>query len=141
MDANRNLFFEQWPKNDVHPTLKVFNLETGSKQAYNLQEYGLGYHLISAMLQQRNGRLCVCGLPFLAAYTTGSQPFQFIKKDYTKEKDLKFSRAFSMYEDRQGNVWVCTDYGLYVFNPDAQLFHSYALTVPGRNTVEGRAQT
>ncbi|HEV7332782.1 MAG TPA: two-component regulator propeller domain-containing protein [Flavisolibacter sp.] len=142
IDGSRQLFFEQWPKEATHPVLKVFDPKTGRKKQIDLQmDYGLGYHQIRAILEQRNGRRWIYGLPFIAGYTNAPGNLQFLKKDYNKEKELKFNQVHSMYEDRQQNIWVCTDYGVYLFNPDAQLFHNYTLTTPNRFKVEGKAQT
>lgn len=141
MDATRRIFVEQWTKSRTYPLLKVFDPRTGEKKEYNFQkDYGLGYHQIRAVLEQRNGKLWIYGLPFLAEYTTGASPVQFLKKDYNKERELRFNQVYSIYEDRQRNMWVCTDYGIYLFNPDAQLFHNYTLTTPKRFAVEGLSQ-
>ena len=142
ISASRQLFFEQWPKDVTHPVLKVVDLKSGRKKQMDLQlDYGLGYHQIRAVLEQRNGRQWVYGLPFIAGYANATGSLQFLKKDYNKEKELKFNQVHSMYEDQQRNIWVCTDYGVYLFNPDAQLFHNYTLTTSKRFTVEGKAQT
>jgi ligand-binding sensor domain-containing protein/signal transduction histidine kinase len=142
IDTNRRLFYEQWPPAKQHPVLKMLDLKSGTRQQYDLKrEYGLGYHQIKGLMQQRNGMLWIYGLPFLAQYTSSPQPIHFLKKDYNKEKDLKFKQVFSMYEDRQRNIWVCTDYGLYLFNPDTQLFQNHTLATTQRHLVEGHAQT
>lgn len=142
LDASRHLFFEEWPTQSTHPFLHVFDLNTGEKNRYDLQRsYGLSYHQIRGVLEQRSGKRWVYGLPFLAEYSGGADPLQFLKKDYNKEKEPRFNQVFSLYEDRQQNLWVCTDMGLYLFNPDAQLFHNYALTTPKRFAVEGKAQS
>jgi ligand-binding sensor domain-containing protein/signal transduction histidine kinase len=142
IDARRNMFFEQWNTSDIHPLIKVFDFKTNTKKEYNLKAlYGFGFHYWEALLEQRNGTIWMYGLPFLAEYTTNKDPFLFLKKHYNKDKDLKFNEVYSMYEDRQQNVWICTDYGVYLFNPDAQIFHNYTLTAPNRFAVEGRAQT
>lgn len=142
LDASRRLFFEEWPPQSTHPFLHVFNLGTAEKKRFDLQEsYGLSYHQIRGVLEQRNGKRWVYGLPFLAEYGSGADPLQFLKKDYNKEKEPRFNQVYSLYEDRQQNLWVCTDMGLYLFNPDAQLFHNYTLTTPKRFAVEGRAQS
>lgn len=142
LDASRRLFFEEWPKQSTHPFLHVFNMASGEKKRYDLQQsYGLGYHLIRGVLEQRNGKRWVYGLPFLAEYGGGTNPLRFVKRDYNNEKEPRFNQVFSLYEDRQQNVWVCTDMGLYRFNPEAQLFHNYTLTTPKRFAVEGRAQS
>ncbi len=142
MDAFHRLFVEQWPPNSTHPFLLLFNFNTGEQKKYDLQkEYGLSYHQIKGFLQQRSGKLWIYGLPFLAEYTSGAEPFYFVKKDYNKEKEPRFNLVYSMYEDRQHNIWVCSDNGIYLFNPDAQLFHNYTLTTPKRFTVEGLSQS
>jgi hypothetical protein len=138
VDSRNRLFFEQWPKTSRHPSLQVFDLTTNRKEAHDFTaDYALGYHQIKAALEQRNGRLWIYGLPFLAEYLGQGKPMYFLKRDYNKERDLKFNQVFSLYEDRQQNVWVCTDNGVYLFNPDAQFFHNYTLTTPKRFSVEG----
>ena len=142
IDSRRRLFFEQWNKSAVHPLLKGFDLKNHQRWQHNLkQQYKLGYHEINGILEQHNGKFWLYGLPFLGEYTGGSDPVQFIKKDYNKEKDIKFNKVLHLYEDRQHNLWTCTDNGIYLFNPDAHLFDNYSLTIPERFSVEGRAQT
>jgi len=142
MDALHRLFAEQWPPKNTHPLLHLFNFEKGTQKKYDLQkEYGLGYHQIKGFLQQRSGKLWMYGLPFLSEYSGNTEPFSFLKKDYNKEKEPKFNIVYSLFEDRQQNIWVCSDNGVYLFNPDAQLFHNYVLTTPKRFTVEGRSQS
>jgi ligand-binding sensor domain-containing protein len=142
LDQHNRLFYEQWTPSAIHPLLKVFDFKSNIKREQNLKkEYHLGYHQITSILQQRNGKIWVAGLPFLAEYTALEKPLLFVKRNYGKEKELRFNKIFSLYEDRQRNIWVSTDYGIYLFNPDAQVFNSYTLTIPERNTVEGRAQT
>ncbi|WP_170971152.1 ligand-binding sensor domain-containing protein [Ilyomonas limi] len=142
MDAAHRLFAEQWLPNNTHPSLHLFDFKTGVQKKYDLQkEYGLSYHQIKGFLQQRSGKLWIFGLPFLARYTGSTEPFSFLKKDYNKEQEPKFNIVYSLFEDRQHNIWVCSDNGVYQFNPDAQLFHNYTLTTPKRFTVEGRSQS
>jgi ligand-binding sensor domain-containing protein len=142
LDSRGRLFFEQWPKQEQHPSLQIFNLRTGQREQHNFtREYNIGYHQIRAMLEQQNGKLWIYGLPFLAEYVSGARPLQFLKKDYNKERDLKFNQVFAMYEDRQHNIWICTDNGIYLFNPEAQFFHNYTLTTQKRFAVEGRSQS
>jgi ligand-binding sensor domain-containing protein len=142
LDQHHRLFYEQWTPSAIHPLLKIYDLKSNSKKEQNLKkEYHLGYHQISSILQQRNGKTWVAGLPFLAEYTSHEKPLLFVKRNYGKENELRFNKIYSLYEDRQRNMWVSTDYGVYLFNPDAQVFNSYTLTMPERNTVEGRAQT
>lgn len=142
IDSRSRVFVEQWVKTERFPVLQVLDPGKEQRTTYNFNKtYGLGYHQIRAVLEQKGGNTWVYGLPFLAAYNGAGQPLQFLKKDYNKEHELRFGQVYAMYEDRQRNTWVCTDDGVYLFNPEAQLFHNYTLTIPERYSVEGRAQT
>ena len=55
-------------------------------------------------------------------------PFQLIPNEYTGEQSITFDRVFNMNEDRQHNVWIATDNGVFVFNPDMQFFNNYKLS-------------
>ncbi|HZF65090.1 MAG TPA: two-component regulator propeller domain-containing protein, partial [Chitinophagaceae bacterium] len=144
VDSRRRLLYVQWPRTSDHPVLKSINLKTGNLAQFDLKEqYGYGYNEIKASLEQRNGRTWIYGMPFLAELVDSSNQFlQFVKKEPDTELGIKFNNIYSLYEDRERNVWICTDNGLYVFNPDAHLFDNYRLSRPGQNTpIDTRVQT
>jgi streptogramin lyase len=93
-------------------------------------------------LRQKNGRLWFFGRPFIIEYTGGKKPFEKIINEYRDEQSIKFDQVYELYEDRQQNIWICTDNGVFLFNPGAQSFFSYSLIRPdGSGIKEGPAQT
>lgn len=124
------------------PWIEAHNLRTGKRGRYSIgKQFGLSYFEVGGSLQQRNGRVWVSGKGFLAEYTGGEQPFQLVRNEHG-EQSIKFDRIHNMYEDRENNIWVATDNGVFLFNPDAQLFHSYKLIRPdGSGLIEGPAQS
>jgi len=136
-------WYVTWNDKDVGaPLIIVHNMITGRKEKYSIGvQFGLGYFELGGALIQRNGRMWVHGKGFLVEYTGGQQPFQLVRNE-SGEQTIKFDLMFSMYEDREQNIWVSTDNGVYMFNPDAQLFNSYKLVRPdGSGLIEGPAQT
>jgi len=127
-------------KKDGGPRLHVYNTQTGEKKEHNITQelYGGGYGEIKGVLQQRNGRLWIFGLPFVAEYVGGQHALQGLRNEHKDEQSLSFDVADYMYEDRAQNLWVSTSNGLFLFNPDAQIFNAYNLLRPnGTGVVDG----
>jgi hypothetical protein len=57
-----------------------------------------------------------------------------------KGDEMKFDYAHQVYEDREGNIWIASDNGVYLFNPDAQIFNTYKLIRPGGVPMEANVQ-
>ena len=133
-----------WDKLDAGPRLHSYDNRTGERKKHAVTEelYGGGYNEINGVLQQRNGRLWVFGLPFIAEYVGGRQALQGLRNEYKDEQSIKFDVALYMYEDRAQNLWVCTSNGLFLFNPDAQFFNAYSLLRPdGAGPVDGPSKS
>ncbi len=129
-----------WRMEEGGPRLLFFNEKSGEIKKHNvsMELFGGGYHEFNGILQQRNGRLWVYGLPFILEYVDGPSPLQGIQNEYKDEQSLKFDVAFYMYEDRSGNIWVTTTNGVYLFNPDAQKFNAFRLLRPnGTGVIDG----
>jgi hypothetical protein len=83
------------------------------------------YHESKDILQQRNGTLWFSGLNLFAKYNEVDNNFQLIPNGYTNGQGISYSRIFSLFEDREENIWVATNNnGCYVFNPSKQFFSS-----------------
>jgi hypothetical protein len=71
------------------------------------------------------------GASFFAQFLEGSsRPFLQVLNEYKDEQSIKFDRLLSIFEDNQSNLWLCTENGVFVFNPDAQFFSSFSLLHP-----------
>jgi ligand-binding sensor domain-containing protein/signal transduction histidine kinase len=126
----RQLFFSMWPPNSGNPFLYVVDKQTGVHRQYNLgQELSLGYHEIGSVFQQRNGRRWVYGKSFLIEVAADGRLIN-IPNAYINEQSLKFDQINDIFEDQAGNMWISTDNGVFLFNPEAQLFNVYNLLRP-----------
>jgi ligand-binding sensor domain-containing protein len=130
IDAKGNIIFNYWEPNAGGPTqLRYKRSENKAERLY----MGVpGYHEIYSYLQQRNGRFWVYGLPFFAEWKDDpARPWSFLINQYRNEQSIKFDYAFSAYEDKESNIWIATDNGIFIFNPDRQIFDAFNLMRPG----------
>lgn len=128
-DANENLVFYYWPANAGAPTIFRYNHSSKKTESFQLWKQ-IGYHEIAGFLKQRNGRLWVYGMPFFMDWTSEQQPFVQLAGENLDEPKIKYDYVFHASEDREGNIWISTDNGVYFFNPDAQIFNTYGLLRP-----------
>lgn len=125
--VNDTLWYGDWPLAPYAPFIHKLNLKTGENKTYSVsKQFHFGYVEIAGALFQQNRRKWFYGRSFIGEYTNNdSVPFQLIPNGYTGEQSISFDRVYNMKEDRQHNIWVATDNGVYVFNPDMQFFNNY----------------
>lgn len=142
LNQKRQVIFCTWAPDASTPVFHMYDLASHTHRRYILSQLlGTGYMEIYGTMQQRNGRLWVFGMPFIAEYTGGIKPFEALRNEYTGEQSMKIDAAGSLFEDNQQNLWISTTNGVYMFNPDRQIFNSYTLLRPGAKTgVEGNVQ-
>lgn len=125
---------------DIHalPLLHSYNRKTGKASILNPKDHlNVNYYEIHGLLQQKNGRLWANGVYMFSEWLPDQQAFLPVPNTYKGELSIKFNYANFSYEDREGNIWIATDNGLFRFNPDAQVFHSYSLIhVEEKNIIE-----
>ncbi|WP_072835905.1 ligand-binding sensor domain-containing protein [Flavisolibacter ginsengisoli] len=136
-DAHSNLVFVYWPPTQGAPEIKRYNQETKKTESFKLWSQ-LGYHEINGFLLQRNGRLWVYGMPFFMEWTEEKQPFILLSGENLDEPKIKYDYAYQAFEDRESNIWISTDNGVFLFNPDAQIFNTYGLVGPGDKATKER---
>jgi ligand-binding sensor domain-containing protein/signal transduction histidine kinase len=144
IDRNGEWFsFISWPHTSDNPFAFHYVYKTGAVQRFNLgSEMHLGYHEITGLLQQQNGRIWYYGKTFIAEYGDGKKHFIPVRNEYKDEQSIKFDAANNMFEDIDRNVWIATDNGVFLFNPGAQVFNSYNLIRPdGGGPVDAPVQT
>ena len=126
---NDSVWYASWPLVAYAPFINILNVKTGEKKTYSIsKQFNYGYVEIGGALFQQNGRKWFYGRSFIAEYTGNDKtPFQLIPNAYTGEQSITFDRVYQMIEDRQHNIWVATDNGVFVFNPDMQVFNNYKL--------------
>jgi ligand-binding sensor domain-containing protein/signal transduction histidine kinase len=126
---NNNVWYGSWPPVAYGPFINILNLKSGEKKSYSIsKQFNFGYVEIGGALFQQNGRIWFYGRSFIAEYTGNDKaPFQLIANEYTGEQSISFDGVSNMMEDNQHNIWIATDNGVFVFNPDIQPFSNYKL--------------
>ena len=97
------------------------------------KKLGLKFYEIQGLFHQRNGRAWVHGVKLFAQWLPEKGMFLPVSSFYNAEYKIKSNFVNSVFEDRENNLWVATDNGLFLFNPDTQLFDAYRLARPQEN--------
>ncbi|MFT3823111.1 MAG: two-component regulator propeller domain-containing protein [Chitinophagaceae bacterium] len=132
------LWFVNWPPSGG-PFLHAYNTVTREHRRYNISQLlGLGYYEIADALIQDNGRMWVYGRTFIAEYNDSTQTFRLIRNEYVDEQSIRFDQVSNMCQDKQKNIWISTENGVFLFNPDKEFFNNYSLIRPdGSGIIDG----
>lgn len=82
------------------------------------------YYEIWSIFQQGNGTIWIYGMGLLAYYNLAENRFIHINSNPFQQDGIDYDYVSNLYEDKESNVWVSTNKGLYRFNTDAQVFHN-----------------
>jgi ligand-binding sensor domain-containing protein len=122
IDKQSRIWFDSW----ATTTSNVYCYDTKMNSLilnYSFQPSLIVYHELKGLLQQRNGDIWVRGLNVFARYLENEKKFQLVHNGYESEQSISYNRVNSLFEDKEGNIWIATDInGLYRFNPHDQFF-------------------
>jgi ligand-binding sensor domain-containing protein len=131
-DSTGNLFVANWPPFTGAGVFYRFNNKTGTSTSHSLvTQLQIGYHEVYDFLQQRSGRTWVYGLNNFAEWSEKENKFIGIPNELKNEQSIKYDAIHYGYEDKENNLWMATDNGLFLFNPENQIFNTYKLIRPG----------
>jgi len=146
IDKEGNLLAIKQDKPSLPPQLVNYSFTKNHVEILPLSEQlGVHHFHTDGFLLQNNGRIWLYGMPFLAEWTKESNTFKPIITGDKGQQSGYFNRVTQVFEDRELNVWVASDNGVLLFNPDMQVFTSYDLIRPGqpvkRELVQAVAET
>jgi ligand-binding sensor domain-containing protein/two-component sensor histidine kinase len=129
LDTEGNLWV-----NSYTGKLYRYNLETGQIKQYLFHEPDdpLGKTrniLIDCIMQDRHGTIWMgARKQGLLAYSPQTDSFRTIAKGAHEPGGLDYEEyLLSLCEDREGNIWIGSDKGIFIFNPYWQQFSSVRL--------------
>ena len=138
VDGNK-MWYGTWPLAAGGPLINYVDAGTNERKQYRItDELGLGYIEVIGGMKQQNGQLWFYGNHFIAGLTAkGTHRFFNLKNENSDEQSINFQVAKFMFEDKQNNVWIATDNGVFLFSPGAQPFKNYMLAKPDEQGAEG----
>ncbi|HXO77416.1 MAG TPA: two-component regulator propeller domain-containing protein, partial [Puia sp.] len=93
------------------------------------------YQELHFIYEQPDGTIWFAGVNLLAVLRPGNEDFELVQSNAGGEFSLYYDIVRSLLEDREHNIWLATDRGVYRFNPQMQLFHSVSSRRPGKDRV------
>lgn len=123
IDSQRRCWITAWP----NPTENTYcyNLRSGNFLYGNdlINRNGV-YGEVHEFTQQSNGTIYAFGTMTLHEFDQSQQKFRFIRDDHIDDFGIKFDKIHSFCEDREQSLWLATDNGVFVFNPERQYFNT-----------------
>jgi ligand-binding sensor domain-containing protein len=122
-DRKGRVWFVSW-KSGV-PLIYCYDLKNKTPELTGgeVNSYLRHYHTVDGFFEQEDGTIWIRGMPVLAKYMEDEKRFQFVKNGYYNEQSIAYEIVTKLMEDREKNIWVCTDNnGLYRFNPASEYF-------------------
>ena len=132
VDNEGNIFGVVQEQTSIPPRLVQYSAATRQlKLAPLTAQLQLKHFHTDGFLVQQNGRTWLFGMPFLAQWAPAQQQFMPVVAGSKGQQNGYINRVTQAFEDREQNIWVATDNGVLLFNPDNQVFSSYELVRPG----------
>lgn len=138
LDKQGNFWLNVWPHGGPGSSFYTYNIHTNKVTPWHPSLDRLVhdvYHEVRHIGEQKDGTIWFIGLNVLAILRKNSKDFEPLQSRMLGEFGLYYDNVSSMLEDREGNIWLGTDKGIYRFNPYAQAFQTIPDKRPGRDTV------
>jgi len=138
IDRNGRFWVLYWPRGGAGPSYLSLDLRTGKGHDYS---YSIGsrvegrYSELTQAADMSDGTFVLAGIHLFMLLRPGSTDFDLIKPNAGGEFSLYYDVVQNWIEDREHNIWLATNRGLYWYNPGAQVFHSISNRLPGSDSV------
>jgi ligand-binding sensor domain-containing protein/signal transduction histidine kinase len=90
----------------------------------NLGDITKGYHETYAVTEEKDGTLWVYGGGIFARLNEEKKTFELVESNLPGEFSIRYDGVRNVFEDREHNLWVSSNKGLYRFNPTGQFLHT-----------------
>lgn len=135
LDQSGRFWIERWTAQGAGPYIHSYDINNNKRtdwDAKNTLTEGI-YHENSGIFEQEDGTIWIAGMNILAPLPKGATKFENIPSNLPGEFSIRYDNIRTLFQDKEKNIWVCTDRGLYRFNPTAQMFSIIANRRPGSN--------
>ena len=142
IDKRGDFWISVWKTFQGVPELFRYDIKGDSIHSYKqeLSAFAASYH-IWGMTDKSDGGFWLYGYGLFVEYDAETRTFRQVSNDKRREYSIQFDYILNVFRDKDENYWACTNNGLFLFNPGAQLFSSYANRRPGDSTTYHDAVT
>jgi len=129
----------RWPLADGWgPSYLSFDPASGKEHNWNDNIGGLvqgKYTELKQISETSDGTIVLSGIRMFMMLRPGSKNFEMLNPNAGGEFSLHYDVVQNWIEDREHNIWLATDRGLYWFNPGAQVFHALPNRLAGSDSI------
>jgi ligand-binding sensor domain-containing protein len=84
-----------------------------------------GYYELFGITETAGNALWLTGDNIFCRIKPEQESAEFIPNTSLEDYSIRYDVIFSIFEDREKNIWLGTDKGLFRFNPEAKLFSAF----------------
>jgi ligand-binding sensor domain-containing protein len=124
-DKKGRCWLVSWSRKDQ---MHFYSYDTATKKLAEWKSQitsalGHAYFDVDALSEQKDGSLWLFGGKLLARLNKKRDALEIVRDNLAGEFSIRYDDIRQLFEDRENNLWACTNNGLYRFNPSAQIFH------------------
>lgn len=126
------VFFESGGRYEVYS----YDISKGVVKEWNdlIQKATQGkYQSLHGVFQFKDGTTWLAGSGIFAQVNYEAHTVHSIKADASGANSIRYDDIYNMYQDREKSNWVCTNKGLFRFNPSAHVFNTITNTAVNDN--------
>jgi len=124
-DHSGRFWMISWPPKSAGMKFLSYDLSTGKIKDWApdlLFTLHSVYYEIHSIKEMEDGSIWISGINMFASLDKNQDDFEMVANDLPGEYSIRYDHVWELLEDREKNLWVGSNSGLYRFNPTAQLF-------------------
>ncbi|NML19969.1 hypothetical protein HHL16_03740 [Pseudoflavitalea sp. G-6-1-2] len=124
IDKQQRCWFTTWPS--INEAFYCFDIRSNKLLPFTagLEDRDNVYGELHRYFQHSKGGIWASGLMVLHEFDSTQHRFQRIRDEHIDDFGIRFEKVWQMIEDREQNIWIATDEGIFIFNPERQFFHT-----------------
>jgi ligand-binding sensor domain-containing protein len=125
-EQGKRFWISAWPPQGM--VIKCFYRSNGRTIDWNqtlITSLQQRYHDVRVITELKDGTVWMAGQNLFARIDSSGTGLEHIFSDLPGEFSIRFDNIFQLFQDREGNIWISSDKGLYRFNPTLQFFKAH----------------
>ncbi|RYZ30867.1 MAG: hypothetical protein EOP49_39585, partial [Sphingobacteriales bacterium] len=135
LDKSGRFWVTSWPENKLH--IRSFSPADNKEREWfpAITKALKGqYFEMMGISEFSDGSLWMAGINIFGKFNDSVTAVEPVFSNASEEYSIRYDNIYYLHEDREKNIWVCTNKGLFWFNPSSQVFRSIANRSVGNTT-------